>query len=82
MNEQTNQHQQIVSSFLNAKAVDFEAIGKMVAEIGPSRAVASEPWEEFCWTMRHFIRVYRMPDPRAELADLKDLRELGGNLRG
>ena len=66
------QHQQIVTSLLNNKAVDFEAIGRTVAELGPARAVALEPWDEFCWTMRHFIRIYKMPDPRTELA-----RQLG-----
>ena len=37
---------------------DFKAIGNVVAELGPSMALADEPWEGFCGTMRTFIRLY------------------------
>lgn len=51
-------HQEIVKRALDSKAVDFAAIGKLVAELGPSVALADEPWEGFCGTMRFFIRFY------------------------
>jgi len=51
-------HQDIVRKALDTKAVDFSAIGKMVAELGPSVSLADDPWENFCGTMRFFIRVY------------------------
>jgi len=51
-------HQEIVKRALDSKAVDFAAIGKVVAELGPSVSLADEPWEGFCGTMRFFIRVY------------------------
>jgi hypothetical protein len=51
-------HQEIVKKLLDSKAVDFTAIGKMVAELGPGMSLADEPWENFCGTMRRFIRVY------------------------
>lgn len=57
---QTVNHKEIVTKLLNSKAVDFTAIGKMVAELGPALAVADEPWEGFCGTMRYFIHIYRV----------------------
>lgn len=57
---QTVNHKEIVTKLLNSKAVDFTAIGKMVAELGPALAVAEEPWEGFCGTMRYFIHIYRV----------------------
>ena len=56
-------HQEIVKKILDSKAVDFAAIGKAVAEIGPSLSLSEEPWEGFCGTMRYFVRVYRNPFP-------------------
>jgi hypothetical protein len=54
-------HQDIVKRLLDTKAVDFAAVGKAVAELGPSLALADEPWEGFCGTMRTFFHCYRVP---------------------
>ncbi|WP_139350437.1 hypothetical protein [Rhodanobacter sp. B04] len=51
-------HQEIVRKLLETKSIDFNAIGKTVAEIGPSVALADEPWDMFCGTMRTFLRLY------------------------
>jgi hypothetical protein len=51
-------HQEIVKRLLDTKAVDFAAIGKAVGEIGPAMALADEPWEGFCGTMRTFIHIF------------------------
>jgi hypothetical protein len=51
-------HQEIVKRLLDTKTVDFAAIGKAVGEIGPSMALADEPWEGFCGTMRTFLHLY------------------------
>jgi hypothetical protein len=51
-------HQEIVKKALDTKAVDFAAIGKMIAEMGPSISLADEPWDGFCGTMRLFIHLY------------------------
>jgi hypothetical protein len=51
-------HQEIVRRLLDSNAVDFAAIGKAVGEIGPAMALADEPWEGFCGTMRTFIHLY------------------------
>lgn len=66
-------HQEIVKTLLDTKAVDFAAIGKFVAEKGPSIAVADEPWEGFCGTMRYFIHVYRIHNPGVTVENLGEL---------
>ncbi len=53
-------HQEVVKKLLATKAVDFKAIGNTLSELGPSMALAEEPWEGFCGTMRTFVRVYRL----------------------
>lgn len=81
MSANEGRHQEIVKHLLNTKAVDFGAIGKAVTELGPSLAVANEPWEGFCGTMRYFVRVYRINDPgHNPLANVADLGAAGGNL--
>lgn len=73
-------HQKIVGRLLEAKAVDFEAIGSAVAELGPSLSMADEPWEVFCGTMRYFVRVL-VVNPRAGgVEDLATLRGAAGEL--
>jgi hypothetical protein len=56
-------HQDIVKRLLDSKTVDFTAIGKAVGEIGPSMALADEPWEGFCGTMRTFLHLYILKQP-------------------
>jgi hypothetical protein len=51
-------HQDLVKKFLDTKAVDFVAVGKVVAEAGPSLSLADEPWDGFCGTMRTFFHCY------------------------
>jgi hypothetical protein len=73
----------IVKKLLDSKAVDFAAIGKIVAEVGPSLALADEPWEGFCGTMRTFIHLYRIPSPwgNTPIENLGHLGEAGTELR-
>ena len=51
-------HQEIVRKVLDEKAVDFAAVGRVVAEIGPSLSLADEPWDGVCGTMRYFFHCY------------------------
>ncbi len=76
-------HQEIVKKVLDAKAVDFAAIGKLVAELGPSVSLADEPWEGFCGTMRFFIRLFIInPWGRGvTVENLEALRGATGELR-
>ena len=52
-------HQEIVKKLLETKAIDFNAIGKTIAEIGPGISLADEPWDVFCGTMRTFLALSR-----------------------
>lgn len=78
-------HQDIVKSVLESKAVDFAAIGKLFGQVGPTLSLADEPWESFCGTMRYFVRIFVLtpsggfPD---SIADLGQLREIAGELKG
>ncbi len=57
-------HQEIVKKLLDNKAVDFTAIGKVVAEAGPALSLADEPGDFFCGTMRYFFHIYILrPNP-------------------
>jgi hypothetical protein len=58
MSGKSGRHQEIVKRLLDTKAVDFAAVGKVVAELGPSLSLADEPWEGFCGTMRTFFHCY------------------------
>lgn len=75
-------HQDIVKRLLDAKVVDFKAIGHVVGELGPSLALADEPWEVFCGTMRGFIRVL-IVNPRGggNVENLGGLRGATGDLQ-
>jgi hypothetical protein len=78
MSLETDRHQQIVKRLIDTKAVDFAAIGKAVAEIGPSLALADEPWEGFCGTMRRFVVVYRVQGVGSPVENLVELGRAAG----
>jgi hypothetical protein len=69
----SEQHKQLVKKLLDAKAVDFAAIGKIVAEVGPSLSLADEPGDWFCGTNRIFFHVYRVFNPGLPVEDLGEL---------
>jgi len=71
-------HQDVVKKLLDTKAVDFGAIGKAVAELGPAMSLADEPWEGFCGTMRIFIRIFIIHGPRGPLGPIENLADLSG----
>jgi hypothetical protein len=77
-------HQDVVKRMLESKAVDFEAAGRMLAELGPQVALwgdRDDPWENFCQTIRFFFHIYRR-NPRDVMAveDLAQLRDAVGKL--
>lgn len=76
-------HAEIVRKVLDTKAVDFAAVGKVVAELGPSLSVAEEPWEGFCGTMRRFFHCYILPGTGGSpVENLGALANSAGELRG
>ncbi|HXX39177.1 MAG TPA: hypothetical protein VEP50_13710 [bacterium] len=76
-------HQEIVKKALDAKAVDFAAIGKVIAEVGPALALADDPGDFFCGTMRHFVHVYsvRVVNDGSAVEELGALGRVAAELR-
>jgi len=77
----SDQHRQIVRQLLESKAVDFNAIGKVVAEVGPSLSLAEEPGDFFCGTNRIFIHIYRVWNPGGVVENLGELAASAEELR-
>lgn len=76
-------HQDVVKRLLETKAVDFAAVGKTVAELGPSLSLADEPWDGFCGTMRTFFHCYILNGGLGgtTVENLGDLRGAAGELQ-
>ena len=74
-------HQDLVKKLIESKAVDFKAIGQAIGEVGPSAALADEPWEIFCGTMRGFIHLYRIREVGSPVENLGELQGIAKELR-
>lgn len=77
----SEQHKQLVKKLLDAKAVDFAAIGKIVAEVGPTLSLSDEPGDWFCGTNRIFFHVYRVFNPSGPLENLGELAANAAELK-
>ena len=69
----SDQHRQIVRQLLESKAVDFNAVGRVIAEVGPSISLAEDPGDFFCGTNRIFFHVYRVFGPSNPVENLGEL---------
>jgi hypothetical protein len=66
----SGREREIVTALIETKAVDFEAIGKVLAKFGPTMALDMDYEDGFCGTMRYFTRVYTGPfPPRVDTPD-------------
>lgn len=77
----SEQHKQLVKKLLDSKAVDFNAIGKVIAEVGPSLSLADEPGDFFCGTNRIFVHIYRVVNPVVPVEELGQLAANAGELQ-
>jgi len=59
----SEREREIVKTLTETKAVDFEAIGRALAQFGPTAALEIDYEPVFCGTMRHYINLYRWPGP-------------------
>lgn len=76
-------HKEITKSILDAKIVNYEALGKTFSSLGPALALRDDPWETFCGTMKFYIRIFRLPPigPGSHVLDrLERLENLGNQL--
>ncbi|MBK7098143.1 MAG: hypothetical protein IPH58_07030 [Sphingobacteriales bacterium] len=68
-----------ISKFiLDAKIVNYEALGQTIAKLGPELAHLDDPWENFCGTMRYFIRIFRLPPIGPRFQELERLERIEG----
>jgi hypothetical protein len=79
-NQPTNSTNDVVKALLDAKAVNFEAIGTVVAKYGASAVTSLDYEDVFCGTMRRYIRVYRIQEVGSEVEDLPALGSVGAQL--
>jgi hypothetical protein len=77
----SDQHRQIVKQLLESKAVDFNAVGRVIAEVGPSLSLAEEPGDFFCGTNRIFFHCYRVFNPNGPVESLGELAASAQELR-
>jgi hypothetical protein len=66
----------VARAVLDAKVVNFEALGATVAKLGPQLALMDDPWENFCGTMKYFIRIFRLPPIGPRIPELERLDKL------
>jgi hypothetical protein len=59
-----DREREVVKALTETKAVDFEAIGRALAQFGPTAALDLDYEPIFCGTMRYFIHVYRVFTPQ------------------
>ena len=77
----SDQHRQVVKQLLETKAVDFSAVGRVIAEVGPSISLSEEPGDYFCGTNRIFFHVYRVFGPTNPVENLGELAANAEELR-
>jgi hypothetical protein len=73
---------EIVRTLIETKAVDFETIGRAFGQFGANATLTLDGEDVFCGTMRRFVKVYRLPDPRLSLEQLAELQQLRGEVAG
>jgi hypothetical protein len=78
--ELTGNELEIVKTLIDSKAINFEAIGQVVAKHGADAAINLTGEDAFCGVMQRFVRAYRLRDPVAELAGLADLNQLNQDI--
>ena len=66
---------EIVKTLNETRAVDFEAIGRAVAQFGPTAAFDFDYEPILCGTMRWYIHLYRLPVPTPDVNELTQTAE-------
>lgn len=73
-----NDQKDITKTLIENKVVNFDALGETIAKLGPQLAMLDDPWENFCGTMRYYIRVFRLPPIGPRIPELDRLERLEG----
>lgn len=70
--------QRILTSLIETGGVNFEAIGKTIAQVGSESVFVDDGWIRWCGSD---LRIYRWPGPRFDLENLVDIRRIVGGER-
>ncbi len=84
MSRLNDAEREIVSTLLESRAVNFEAVASALAKYGPSAVLNLDYEDVFCGTMRGFVHVYRIGGAHGQtvLENVAALRsEIAGELR-
>jgi len=76
----TRKEHEVAKALIETKAIDFEKVGSVIASHGAEIALSSDGEDNFCWTMRTFIRLLRPGDPGQ--LQIGDLQQLAQTIRG
>jgi hypothetical protein len=79
-NQPSNSTNEVVKALLDAKAVDFQAIGAVVAKYGATAAMTLDYEDVFCGTMRGFVHLVRIPTPGSSVENLPSLGSVSTHL--
>lgn len=63
-------HEQIAQKFLDSGAYNFQAMGKLIAEIGPSLAIADRGWHGINFGKYHILACMLTAQDLARVATL------------
>jgi len=72
----------IVKRLLDAKVIDFKAMGAFVADNGATLALADDPWDRFCGTGPHVLRFIQLSGPGGLTVNPVELAGAGEELNG
>ena len=78
--ELTGSELEIVKTLIDTKAINFEAVGQVVAQHGASAALNLTGEDAFCGVMQRFVRAYRLRDSVTELAELAELKQINQDI--
>jgi hypothetical protein len=79
-NQPSNANNDVVKALLDAKAVNFESIGAVVAKYGANAVVSLDYEDVFCGTMRRFVHLFRVPTTGTPVEDLPSLSNVSSQL--
>jgi hypothetical protein len=66
----SEREREIIKTLVDTKAVDFDAIGRSLAQFGPTAAFDLDYEPVYCGTMRYWVHVLRLPTPDSNPAAL------------
>lgn len=77
----TEAERQIVTALIETKAIDFDALGAVLAKNGANATLQLDGEDWFCGTMRRFIRVFRLSDNVLQVENLADLGAINRDIQ-